>query len=55
MSRPTRTALTGVASALIAAGTIALPSAPATAVSAHFVAMNGGGATPVGTYNAPEA
>jgi ammonia channel protein AmtB len=28
---------------------------PATAVSPRFVAMNGGGTTPVGTYNAPEA
>ena len=52
MSRPTRTALTGVASALIAAGTIALPSAPATAVSADVVISEvyGGGGNSGATY-----
>ena len=28
---------------------------PATAVAPRFVAVNGGGSTPVGSYNAPEA
>jgi ammonium transporter, Amt family len=28
---------------------------PATAVSPRFVPLNGGGAAPIGTYNAPEA
>ena len=28
---------------------------PATAVAPRFVSLNGGGTTPVGTYNAPQA